>query len=63
MATDVETININNGTYYFFDDMINIKNFDSKLLKKIESRTKTLIFTTLDTSQLKNFVIEKIFIV
>ena len=63
MATDVETININNGTYYFFDDMINIKNFNSNLLKKTESRTKTLTFTTLDTSQLKNFVIAKILIV
>ena len=26
-------INIKNRTYYFFDDMINIKNFDLKLLK------------------------------
>ena len=26
-------LNIKNGTYYFFDDMINIKVFDSNLLK------------------------------
>ena len=26
-------INIKNRTYYFFDDMINIKSFDSNLLK------------------------------
>ena len=25
--------NIENRTYYFFNDMINIKNFDSNLLK------------------------------
>ena len=29
----VKEINIKNQTYYFFDDMINIKNFHSKLLK------------------------------
>ena len=26
-------IDLKNRTYYFFDDMINIKNFDSNLLK------------------------------
>ena len=30
---NVKDINIKNGTYYFFDDMINIKGFDSNLLK------------------------------
>ena len=30
---NTKQINIKNGTYYFFNDMINIKNFDSKLLK------------------------------
>ena len=29
----VKEINIKNGSYYFFDDMINIENFDSSLLK------------------------------
>ena len=29
----IKEINIKNRTYYFFDDMINIKNFQSKLLK------------------------------
>ena len=29
----VKSINIKNRTYYFFNDMINIKNFDSNLLK------------------------------
>ena len=28
-----QKINIKNRTYYFFDDMINIKKFDSSLLK------------------------------
>ena len=29
----VKEININNCTYYFFDDMINIKNFDPNWIK------------------------------
>ena len=29
----IKEINIKNQTYYFFDDMINMKNFHSKLLK------------------------------
>ena len=29
----IKEINIKNRTYYFFDDMINIKNFDSNSLK------------------------------
>ena len=29
----IKQINIKNRTYYFFDDMINIENFDSNLLK------------------------------
>ena len=29
----IKQINIKNRTYYFFNDMINIKNFDSSLLK------------------------------
>ena len=30
---NVKEINIKNQTYYFFDDIINIKNFQSNLLK------------------------------
>ena len=29
----IKEINIKNRTYYLFDDMINIKSFDSNLLK------------------------------
>ena len=38
-------------TYYFFNDMINIKDFDSSLLKLDKSRLKRLLFITLDTLQ------------
>ena len=30
---NIKEINVKNRTYYFFNDMINIKNFDSNLLK------------------------------
>ena len=30
---EVKELNIKNGTYYFFDDIINIRNFHSNLLK------------------------------
>ena len=29
----INQINIKTGTYFFFNEMINIKNFDSNLLK------------------------------
>ena len=48
MTADVKSMNIKNRTYYVFDDMINIEEFDTSLLK---GRTKTLAFTILDKSQ------------
>ena len=33
MGADFKSINIENRTFYFFDDMINIADFDSSLLK------------------------------
>ena len=29
----IKQMNIKNRTYYFYDDMINIKNFDPNMLK------------------------------
>ena len=52
-----------NRTYYFFNNMINIKDFDSSLLKIAKIHTKILVFTTLATLQLKTLMIMKIFIV
>ena len=45
----IKDINIKNRTYYIFDDIINIKDFDPNLLK-IKSRTKILIFIILVAS-------------
>ena len=33
MTTDVKSIDIRNRTYYFFNDMINLSDFDSSLVK------------------------------
>ena len=60
----VKQINIKNRTYYFYNDIINLKNFESILLKiDKKNHTKTLIFTTLDILQLKRLMIVKIFTV
>ena len=60
---EVKQTEIKNRTYYFYNDMINLTIFDSNLLKIDQSITKGLIFTVLDTSQLKKLVIVKIFTV
>ena len=59
----IKKINIKNPTYYLFNDIIIIKNFDSNLLKIDKNLHRKLIFITLDTSQHKILVIMKVFIV
>ena len=49
----VKQIEIKNRTYYFYNDIINIEEFDSNLPKVDKNRTKIFIFTILDMSQLK----------
>ena len=39
---NIKEININNRRYYFFNDMINIKNFDSSPLKIDKSSYKNI---------------------
>ena len=48
---NTKQINIKNRTYYFFNDLINIKEFDSSLIKIDKNHTKSLVFIILDTSQ------------
>ena len=40
---NIKKINIKNRTYYFLNDMINVRDFHSK------NHTETLAFTALDT--------------
>ena len=55
--TIIKQINIKNHIYYFYNDMINTKNFDSNIPKIIDKKScKKVIFTTLDISQ-KNILI------
>ena len=52
MTADAKRINIKNRTYYFFNDMVNIEDSDSNLLKiDQKNRTKILAFITMGTSQ------------
>ena len=60
---EVKQINIKNRTYYFYNDMINLKHFEPNLLKLTENHTKTLVFTPLDILQLKELKIMKKFTV
>ena len=57
---NIKKINIKNRTCYFFNDMINIENFDSNL-PKIDKKNhiKILVFTTLDISELNKLMIMK----
>ena len=59
----IKQIEIKNRTYYFFHDMINIKDVDSSLIKIGKSPTKILVSIILVTSQWKEVMIMKILIV
>ena len=52
---NIKQINIKNRTYYFFNDMINIEDFDSKLLK-IDKKS----FKNIDIYYIGNITIKKI---
>ena len=56
----IKQIDVKNRTYYFYNDIIDLKSFKSNLLK-IDK--KSLVFTILDILQLKKSTIVKIFAV
>ena len=49
----VKQVDIKNRPYYFYNDMVNIKNFNPDLLKIDKNHLKALVFITLDILQLK----------
>ena len=53
----IKEINIKNRTYYFYNDIIDIKTFDSKNLKLEKKTYKDLDIYNLDTLQLKKCVL------
>ena len=56
----LKEINIKNRTYYFFDEMINIKNVDSSLLKIDKKSYKNIDIYYTGYITIKNLVILKI---
>ena len=59
----IKEINIKNRTYYFHNDIIDIKTFDSNMLKLDKRILIFTIFTILDMLQLKKLVLVMISIV
>ena len=51
---NIEQINIENRTYYFFNGMINIKNFDSNLLKIDKTSYKNIDIYYIGDITMKN---------
>ena len=60
---NIKQINIKNRAYYFFDDMINIKNLDSSLLKIDKKSYKNIGIYYIGYIIIKELVIMKILIV
>ena len=48
MSNKFKEISIKTHTYYFFDDIINIKNFDLNNIKIDQKSYKKIFFPTLD---------------
>ena len=53
MSNKVKDIDIKNRTYYFFNDIINIKNFDLDKIKIDEKTYKTILIYYMDMWQSK----------
>ena len=51
---NIERINIENRTYYFFNDMINIKSFDPNLLKIDKNSYKNIDIYYIGDITMKN---------
>ena len=59
---NIKQISIKNRTYYFFNDMINIKNFDSTLLRINKKSYKNIDIYYIGYITIKKSMIMKIFI-
>ena len=51
----IKQIDIKNRAYYFYNDIIELENFDSSLLKIDKNYIRTLVFPILGILQLKNW--------
>ena len=59
----VKQIDTKNRTYYSYNDIFDLKNFDTRFLKVDKNHTKALVFILLDILQLRKLMIVKIFTV
>ena len=63
MSNKVKDISIKNHTYYFFDDIINIKNFDPNNIKIDGTSYKNIVIkyigyvTIKDSKYVKNLIV------
>ena len=57
---NIKEINTSNRTYYFFDEMINIKEFDSNLLKIDKKSYKNIGIYYIAISQSKILIMWKL---
>ena len=60
---NIKQISIKNGTYYLFNDMIIIKDFDSNLLKLDKKSYKSIGVYTIGYITIKQLIIMKVLIV
>ena len=60
---NIKQINIQNRTYYFYNDMFNIKDFDSSLIKIDKKSYKNIDIYNISYITTKTLVIMKILIV
>ena len=58
----VKQINIKNRTYYFYNDITNLKHFESKLLKIDKKSHKNIGIYNIGYITIKKMMIMKIFI-
>ena len=60
---EVKQINIKNQTYCLYNDIINLKNFDARLLKIDKKSFKSIGIFNIGYITIKKLMIVKIFIV
>ena len=60
---EVKQINIKNRTYYFYNDIIDLKNFDARLLKIDKKSYKNIGIYNIGYITIKKLMIVRVFIV
>ena len=69
MSNKVKDIDIKNGTYYFFNDNINIRNFDPNNIKIDEKSYKNILIyyigyvTIKDSKYVKLYIVNPLYLI